>query len=228
MNKIFIVEDDKEINEMICDYLSLQGYETISAKNGFDAVRITENENDISLVILDLMLPFQSGDVALKKIREHSDVPVIIVSAKSTVQSKIDLLKMGADDYLTKPFDLDELAVRIETVLRRADGKNNNKENNILSFKNLIIDRENKTASVNGTQLILTHKEYMMLKLLLTNPKKLFSKANLFESVWKEPYFDDDNIIKVHISNLRNKLKKADPDDEYIETVWGMGYRLVK
>ena len=119
MKKILTIEDDKDINSLICEYLSLQGYETLSALNGLDAVRTVREQDNLSLLILDLMLPFQSGDMVLKKIREFSDIPVIVVSAKSETHSKIDLIRMGADDYITKPFDLDELPVRVEVALRR-------------------------------------------------------------------------------------------------------------
>jgi DNA-binding response OmpR family regulator len=226
MKKILIVEDDKEINRLICDYLSDNAFATLSAENGLDAVRMIRDENDLSLVILDLMLPFQSGDNVLKKVREFSDIPIIIVSAKSMVQSKIDAIRMGADDYITKPFDLDELLVRIEAVLRRYGNNAVNDGRTSLTYKKLVIDRSNSSATVSGEHLSLTVKEYAILELMLLNPKKLFSKSNLFESVWNEPYFKEDTTVKVHMSNIRNKLKKLDNSQEYIETVWGMGYKL--
>lgn len=227
MKNILVVEDDKEINRLVCDYLSVNQYSTLSAKNGLDAVRIIRDENNIDLVILDLMLPFQSGDIVLQKVREFSDVPIIIVSAKSMVQSKIDAIRMGADDYITKPFDLDELLVRIEAVLRRSKNKNDIFDNKkCLTYKKLSIDRNSTSAFINGKPLLLTSKEYAILELMLLNPKKLFSKSNLFESVWNEPYLKDDTTIKVHLSNIRNKIKKLDDTTEYIETVWGMGYKL--
>ena len=228
MATILIAEDDREINDLICTYLSAEGYETLSALNGLDAVRIVREQSDLSLLILDLMLPFQSGDMVLQKIREFSDIPVIVVSAKSETRSKIDLIRMGADDYITKPFDLDELLVRVEAVLRRYEGNvRKDSEPKVLTYKNLTLDQTSGTAAVSGNTLTLTSKEFAILALMLENPKKLWSKANLFESVWGEQYLSDDSTIKVHMSNLRAKLKKLDPDNEYIETVWGMGYRLV-
>lgn len=223
---VLVVEDDKEINRLIRDYLSDNNYSTISAENGLDAVRIIRDDNEIDLVILDLMLPFQSGDMVLQKVREFSDIPIIIVSAKSMVQSKIDAIRMGADDYITKPFDLDELLVRVEAVLRRSKKSINSDNKTILSYKKLTLDRNSGTATVCGNPLVLTSKEYAILELMLLNPKKLFSKSNLFESVWHEPYYKEDTTIKVHMSNIRNKLKKLDNSQEYIETVWGMGYKL--
>ena len=228
MKRILTAEDDKEINRLICDYLSSQGYETLSAMNGLDAVRMVRDENDLSLLILDLMLPFQSGDMVLQKIRAFSDIPVIVVSAKSDTRSKIDLIKTGADDYITKPFDLDELLVRVEAVLRRYEGNNSrSQENQKLQFKNLTLDLTSGIASVCGKNMTLTVKEFSILELMLKNPQKLWSKANIFESVWGENYLSDDNTVKVHMSNIRSKLKKLDSDTEYIETVWGMGYRLI-
>ena len=229
MKKLLIAEDDREINRLICEYLSSQGYETLSAANGLDAVRIVRDTQGLSLLILDLMLPFRSGDMVLQKIREFSDIPVIVVSAKSETRSKIELIKMGADDYLTKPFDLDELLVRVEAVLRRYEGRSAaQEETKPLSYKELTIDTVSGTAKACGCELTLTSKEFAILELMLKNPTKLWSKADLFESVWGENYLSDDNTVKVHMSNIRQKLKKADPGNEYIETVWGMGYRLVK
>ena len=226
MKKILAAEDDKEINRLICDYLSMQGYEMLSAENGLDAVRIVREDSGLSLLILDLMLPYQSGDMALQKIREFSDIPVIVVSAKSETHTKIDLIRMGADDYITKPFDLDELLVRVEAVLRRTGTART--EDKTIVYKELSLDTAAGTASVCGKTMVLTGKEFAILALMLKNPGKLWSKANLFESVWGEDYLSDDNTIKVHMSNIRSKLKKLDPDNEYIETVWGMGYRLIR
>lgn len=227
MKKILTAEDDREINRLICEYLSSQGYDTLSALNGLDAVRMVREQEDISLLILDLMLPFQSGDMVLTKIREFTDIPVIVVSAKSDTRSKIDLIRMGADDYLTKPFDLDELLVRVEAVLRRYDAKSAQDEVKLLTCKNLTLDVAAGTVTVCGSVMSLTSKEFSILELMLQSPRKLWSKANLFESVWGESYISDDKTVKVHMSNIRQKLKKLDPDNEYIETVWGMGYRLI-
>ena len=227
MKKILVAEDDKEINRLICKYLSRHSYDMVSALNGLDAVRTVREQNDISLMILDLMLPFQSGDMVLHKIREFSDIPVIVVSAKSEIRSKIELIKMGADDYMTKPFDLDELLVRVEAVLRRYEVTMVKTEENLkLTYKNLVLDITAGIDYVNGAMLNFTSKEFAILELMLMNQGKLFSKANLFESIWGEPYFGDDKTINVHMSNIRNKLKQFDEDNKYIETVWGMGYRL--
>lgn len=222
-NTVLIAEDDKEINQLLRNYLEGEGYDCLSAGTGLDALRLIKGEEP-DLVLLDLMLPLKSGDAVLEEVRKFSDVPVIVVSAKDMVRTKIDLMRLGADDYVTKPFDLDELLVRIEAVLRRS-GRNDKTIKEPLKFKNMEIDTDLKKVFVSGHELSLAAKEYSILELMIGNPTKLFSKANLFESVWKEKYMDDDNIIKVHMSNIRSKIKEYDPD-EYIETVWGMGYRL--
>ncbi|MBD5137354.1 MAG: response regulator transcription factor [Lachnospiraceae bacterium] len=228
MTKILIAEDDKEINRLLSEFLKNQGYEVISVFNGLEANSIIHGLEDVSLILLDLMLPYKSGDMVLAELRESSDIPVIIISAKDAVRTKIELIHMGADDYITKPFDLDEISVRIEAVLRRVGRDLEDKQNRILKYKDLTMDCESKTVSVNGNILVLTGKEYAILNLMLKNKSKLFSKANLFESVWSEPYYNEDNTLKVHMSNIRSKIKQYAPDDEYIETVWGMGYRLKK
>lgn len=228
-NELFlIVEDDKEINKLLCEYLKCQGGRVLTAFDGREAVRLFRAHEDICMVLLDIMLPFQSGDSVLRTLREISDVPVIMISAKDTVQTKIDIIRMGADDYITKPFDLDEMLARIEAVLRRSTGRCKATEETEaveLLFKNMRLDTVQKAAYVKEQPLVLTSKEYAILELMLRNPKKLFSKANLFESVWDEVYYSEDNTIKVHMSNLRNKMKQYD-EEEYIETIWGMGYRL--
>ena len=223
---ILIAEDDKEINRLMNEFLTEQGYSCISVSNGLDALRAARSETP-DMILLDLMLPLKSGDSVLTELRTFTDIPVIVVSAKDTVQTKIDLMRLGADDYITKPFDLDELLVRIEAVFRRC-GKGSSNEVKTLTFKNITIDLVSKKITVNGNELVLSVKEYGILELLLSNQDKLLLKANLYESVWNEKYMDDDNIMKVHMSNIRSRLKEADPDTEYIETVWGMGYRLKK
>lgn len=230
--RILIVEDDNEIGDLLDKYLTNNGYETDRAVNGLEAINKIEKE-DYSLVLLDIMLPFKSGDQVLQKVRETKDVPVIIVSAKDMVQTKIDVMRMGADDYITKPFDLDEVLVRVEAVLRRTAGsagvvgQGAAKEKKIV-HKNLEMDTDAVRVSVKGQEITLTSKEFAILELLLRNPDKMFSKSNIYESVWEDGYLYDDNTLMVHISNLRNKLKDVDPEEEYIETIWGMGYRLAK
>lgn len=223
--KILVVEDDREINSMLCEMLDENGYAAEGAFTGMEGLsRLRSGSYD--LLILDLMLPYKSGDAVLQELRRFSSLPTIVISAKDTVQNKLDLFHLGADDYLTKPFDLDEVLVRVEAVLRRCGSSEAQRAPEILQAGKLAVDTESKTASVDGQELELTAKEYGILELLMRYPHKVFSKANLFESIWNEEYACEDNTLNVHMSNLRNKLKAADPETEYIKTVWGMGYRM--
>ena len=229
--RLLIVEDDKEIGDILDKYLKGNGYDTDRAYNGIEAINKIEEE-EFSLVLLDIMLPFKSGDQVLQKVRETKQIPVIIISAKDMIQTKIDVMRMGADDYITKPFDLDEVLVRIEAVLRRTVGNLSvgvsSSKKEVIKHKNIEMDRDAARVLVKGQSVTLTSKEYAILELFLTNPNKIFSKTNIYESIWDDTYIYDDNTLMVHISNLRNKLKDIDSEEEYIETIWGMGYRLAE
>ena len=222
---VLIIEDNKDVNLMLAEALTDAGYRTKSVYTGTDGLRIIQNA-DIDLVLLDIMLPYKSGDQVLKEMRTFSDIPVIVISAKDRIGTKIDLLKLGADDYITKPFDLGEVIARVESNLRRS--KQNLKKSHTYQYKDMVLDDDTKRVALNGRELELTAKEYEILGILMRNGGKVFTKANLYETVWGSEYLGDDNAVKTHISNLRNKLKKANPDQEYIETVWGLGYRLCR
>ena len=225
MERILIVEDDLEINRLLADFLKENGYEVFCQYGGLHVSEFLR-ENRIDLLILDIMLPYRSGDIVLSDIRKHFTTPVIIISAKETTQNKIDLLRLGADDYITKPFDMEEVLARIESSLRRVRYQSNTQD--ILQYEELTLDFEKNTASVRGIELSLTAKEFSILELLMKYPDKIFSKANLVQSVWGTEYFNEDNTLNVHISNIRNKLKNICPEKEFIDTVWGIGYRLHK
>lgn len=220
MAKILIIEDDLEISRLLSDFLSVNGHTSTCQSDG---LRVLEFLDGIDLILLDIMLPYKSGDVLLSSIRRISTVPVIVISAKGLTQNKIDLLRLGADDYITKPFDMEETLARIESTLRRVSFQTIPQQH--LQFRELVLDLENMTACLNNQPLTLTAKEFAILELLMKYPNKVFSKANLFQSVWGEEYFCEDNTINVHISNLRGKLKAVGAK-EYIDTVWGIGYRL--
>ena len=228
-NTILIVEDNKEISDMLSAFLSENGYQTECAYNGRDAAACLKN-NTYTLILMDLMLPYRSGNDLIKELRTHSNVPVICLSAKSGMETRLEVLRMGADDYILKPFDLNEVLVRIEVVLRRSNTQMQNMESENgkkqLTYNNLVLHVEEKYATMNGTVLSLTAKELAILQLFLEYPNKTFSKANIYEAIWHETYYYEDNTLNVHMSNLRSKLKKADNGKEYIETVWGIGYRL--
>lgn len=225
--RILIIEDDKEINQLLTNFLKQNAYETISAFDGREASEKMKSRA-FDLVLMDLMLPYKSGGRLIKELREYSNLPVIVLSAKSMMETRLEMLRLGADDYIIKPFDLNEVLVRIEVVLRRSGVSNEEKdkeEERILSFGALQFYKEELRAVYNEKTLSLTAKELMLLQLFMQHPKKTFTKANLYEAVWNDVYYYEDNTINVHISNLRSKLKKVTGQD-YIETVWGIGYRL--
>lgn len=220
---ILVIEDNEDVNHMITDALHAAGYETDTSFTGMNAMEKLK-QNTYELVLLDMMLPFRSGDSILKEFRSFSDTPVIVISAKDIVTTKIDMLRLGADDYITKPFDLDEMLARVESTLRRI--KKQEDAPCLITHHNLSLDTKSKQVLVCGQALDLTHKEYRILELLLLHKGQVFTKANLYETIWEDEYLGDDNAIKTHISNLRSKIKKQDSSYEYIETVWGLGYRL--
>lgn len=224
--KILIVEDDNNINKLVATLMKKSGYEVVQAFSGTEAM-IYLQSNNFHLVLMDLMLPGMSGEELIKNIRKNKTMPVMVISAKLDKEVKLELFRLGADDYITKPFDIEELSARIEANIRRYMEFNNNAPvEQILTYKDIMLNKETKEVRANDITLNLTAREYNILELLLTHPKKVFSKVNIFESVWEEEYLCDENTVNVHMSNLRNKLQKANPKEEYIETIWGMGYKL--
>ena len=217
-NKILIIEDDIEISDMLNDYLSKNNYDTSIARDEINGIKIAK-ENNPDLIILDIMLPYKSGDEVLREVRKFSDAPVIILSAKESIQMKVDLLKIGADDYVVKPFDLSELLARIETNLKRYVKSFNQKI--IYNYKNITLNYDLKEVLVDEDIIRLTSKEFEILYLLIKYPNKVFSKKNLYEAVWEDMYTYDNDTINTHISNIRKKI-----NIDLIETVWGMGYKL--
>lgn len=222
MIKILIVEDDLKISTMLKTLLTKNHYEVKSAFSGTEAILLLQNES-FGLVLLDLMLPGLTGEEVLTKINEQFKIPVICVSAKDDLNTKIEVIQAGADDYITKPFNNEELIVRIGAVLRRVNNGSKNTNANIFKFKDLVLDSENHSVHINENPIELTVKEYSILELLISNPKKVFTKQNIFESIWSEEYIVDERAVTVHVSNLRNKLNSG---DKYIKTVWGIGYKM--
>ena len=176
------------------------------------------------MILLDLMLPKKTGEEVLAELRKTRNTPAIVLSAKNEVINRIELLRLGADDYISKPFDVDEVILRIEAVLRRTGEA---KGSNQLKYKNLTLDTESKRIFIGEEELTCTTMEYGILELMLNNPNKVFSKRNIFESITGDEYLSDDNTMNVHMSNLRKKIAKV-TDEPYIDTVYGMGYRLSK
>ena len=222
MSKILIIEDDITINGLLRSIIEKSGYAADCAYNGTDGLAMVLHE-DYSLILLDLMLPEKTGEDIIKELRKVNTTPVIVLSAKGETHNRVELLRLGADDYITKPFDIDEVLLRIQAVLRRT----NQQEKNEIVFHELVIKTDSKRVFVNGGELVCTATEYAILELLMKNPDRIFSKRTLYEIVMGEDYLQEDNTMNVHISNLRRKLSEH-TDKKYIETVYGMGYRLIK
>ncbi len=221
---ILVVEDDNDINQLLCRIIKKSGYKAKSAYSGTEALLHLDNQS-WDLILLDLMIPGLSGEDVLHKIRLKGSIPVIIISAKNEKETRIGTLRKGADDFISKPFDVEEVSARIDSLLRRYK-YTSEQPKAMLTHKDIQLDLEAMKVTVNGSMLTLTGREYKILSLLMESPQKVFSKANVFESVWGEPFHGDDNTVNVHMSNLRNKLANANPAEEYIETIWGMGYRM--
>ncbi len=216
---ILIIEDDENINSLLCNILKQNGYEVQSVFNGWEGYELAM-QNEYSLILMDLMLPMKSGEEILCGLRKKKSTPVIVLSAKNAVYNRIELLRLGADDFICKPFDIDEVVLRIDAVLRRTEG-----EQSVLIFKDMKVDKNSKRVFIGDHEMICTAMEYAILETMVSNPNKIFSKRNLFESVTGEEYVSDENTMNVHISNLRKKIGKI-TEESYIETVYGMGYRL--
>lgn len=227
--RVLIVEDDANINNLVCETLTKQGLSCTQAFSGTEGL-LNFKTNEFDLVILDLMMPGMTGEDLIKKIRETSKIPVIITSAKSDLDSRVDLLSSGADDYLVKPFDVKELIARVSVQLRHITESQDSSAqapNDKLTYKNLVLNRSTFEVHVKGVEVKLTRQEYKILELFMLYPSKVFSKQEIFEYAWDEYYIGEDKTINVHISNLRTKIKKI-TEEEYIDTVWGIGFRLAK
>lgn len=222
--RILVIEDDTDINNVIADTLTKAGYICTQAFSGTEALLYLEREN-YALAVMDLMLPGLSGEDLLPKLKEKQSIPVIVVSAKDGLDSKINLLTSGAEDYITKPFEIQELVARVGVQIRRFAGSEETPK--LLQYKDLVLNQASFTASANGEEIVLTKQEFKILKLLLSYPNKVFSKQDIYDYAWNDIYIGEDKTINVHISNIRKKLKVVS-SEEYIETVWGIGFRLAR
>lgn len=227
--RVLIVEDDENINNLLREALTKHGLNCTQAFSGTEGLIVFKNDK-FDLVLLDLMMPGMDGQTLTQRIREVSQVPIIIVSAKSNVDSKVDLLTSGADDFVGKPFELKELIARVDVQLRRKENEDDQdgvEHAKVMSFKDLVLDGEKYQVTVKGTDIGLTRQEFRILELFLKYPGKVFSKREIYEYAWNDVYIGEDKTINVHISNIRTKIKKIS-EDEYIDTIWGVGFRLSK
>ena len=252
MPNILIVEDDININNLLCEVLVKAGYTCEQAFSGTEAKLLLDiKEKAYTLVLLDLMLPGASGEEVLKEIRKQGRIPVIVLTAKDSIDDKIGVLTDGADDYITKPFEIREVLARIQVQLRHIEvetkgaaevetkgeaeaetevktkaGIQEGQGSGRLEFRDMVLTRSTFEVSIGGRVLPkITKQEFAILELLLKNPKQVFSKEDIFEYAWDEPYMGETKTLDVHISNIRKKIKTV-TSDEYIETIWGIGYRL--
>lgn len=222
MQNLLIIEDDTHISDLLKRALEQEGYACTQAFSGTEG-RMLLAQQTFSLILLDLMLPGMPGEELLQNIRTLTQTPVIVLTAKDNLDDKIDVLKSGADDYITKPFEIKEVLARIEVQLRRQDRQ---PENAALSWKDMVLNTQTRQIKIQGTLLSgITRQEFAILELLIRSPRQVFSKEEIFEYAWEEIYMGETKTLDVHISNIRKKIK-AVTDEEYIETVWGIGYRL--
>ena len=226
--KILLVEDDVEISEMLKNFLVTENFEVVTAYDGESACE-KFFADEYSIVLLDLMIPKISGMEVMKTIRASSTVPIMILSSKDTDSDKTLGLGLGADDYVTKPFSVTEVLARIKANIRRNTQYTAAvaaEEEEILTKGELVLNLNAYSVMKNGKKVELTAKEFEILKLLMKNPKKVYTKEQLYSQIWNDAYMGDENAVNVHISRLRNKIEDNPRDPDYVVTVWGIGYKL--
>ncbi len=224
---ILLVEDDEAIREMVDNYLTMEGFNVTTATNGEEALHNCL-QNIFDLVILDIMIPKLNGLEVLKIIREQAALPIIIMSAKDSDVDKALGLGLGADDYIAKPFSMLEFSARVKAVIRRATKYSSQAEQKqeVLKIDNLKIDIVNFSITKSGQEIKLTSKEFSILKLFVTNRHRVFTKEQIYQMIWKDAYYGDENIINVHIRRLREKIEDDPSNPQYIKTLWGIGYKF--
>lgn len=228
--KILVCDDDREIVEAVTIYLEKEGYSVIAAYNGKEALDTLRREQ-VQLIILDIMMPEMDGIEALLRLRECSSIPVILLSAKSEDADKINGLNVGADDYITKPFNPLELLARVKSQLRRYTQLGSMQESDrdsVLTNGGITLNKESMAVTVDGEVTKFTPTEFRILKLFMENIGTVFSSAQIYEQIWDEDAYATDNIVSVHIRRIREKIEIDPKNPDYIKVMWGVGYRMVK
>lgn len=220
---ILVVEDDPDINKLLCRIVSDAGYDCRPAFSGTEA-DLLAGQYAYDLILLDLMLPGLTGEEFIARLRRGKTMPVIVLSAKAGVEDRVNVLKLGADDFIPKPFDNAEVLARIEAQLRRYKKFSGSGTEGPLTWGDLSLDRESVTVTVGDRAVTLTAREFEILALLMSHPKKVYTREQIYQQVWGEEYMGDDNTVNVHVSNLRSKLGEK----EYIKTVWGIGFKMAE
>ena len=227
--KILVCDDDREIVEAITIYLEKEGYSVIAVYNGKEALDTLRREQ-VQLIILDIMMPEMDGIEALLRLREYSSIPVILLSAKSEDADKINGLNVGADDYITKPFNPLELLARVKSQLRRYTQLGSMQESDrdsVLTNGGITLNKESMVVMVDGEVKKFTPTEFRILKLFMENIGTVFSSAQIYERIWDEDAYATDNIVSVHIRRIREKIEIDPKNPDYIKVIWGVGYRMV-
>lgn len=222
-NRVLVIEDDPEISELLRMIILKAGMNVTQAYSGTEGL-LQLDHHTYDLILLDLMLPGMSGGAFINKVRQDSSIPIIVISAKVSIEDKVKVLKMGADDYMTKPFNQDEVVARMEVQLRKATSNSSQTVEKV--WRQLKMDPNKLAVSLAGVELHVTNAEFDILFLFIHHPERAFSKKDIYEKIWKGTYVGDDNTISVHISNLRRKIADV-TTDEYIKTIWGIGFMLV-
>ncbi|MEH7382248.1 response regulator transcription factor [Bacillus sp. JJ1533] len=220
--RILIIEDDQEISRLLRVILEKSHLEPVAAYSGTEGLLQLQN-NTFDLILLDLMLPGKSGEELIKEIREKSSIPIIVISAKVDIENKVQVLKIGADDFITKPFHQEEVMVRVEVQLRKANF--HPEQSAEIGWRELKMNTEKRSVTLKEEELQLTNAEFDILIFFMNNPERALSKKEIYESIWKGTYYGDDNTISVHVSNLRKKISEI-TSEEYIKTIWGVGFML--
>lgn len=236
LQRVLLIEDDTDISKMVSSYLTKEGYEVDTAFDGEAAERKILGGKAYELVLLDLMLPKRSGMDVLQTIRAASLVPVLIMSAKDSDVDKALGLGFGADDYISKPFSMIELAARVKAAIRRAgyaaagtraeEAATSKEQAKAIRLRGLTVNLDTFSAQKHGEEVKLTAKEFHILKLFAANPGRVFTKAQIYNLVWEEDYYGDENVINVHMRRLREKIEDDPSHPQYIQTLWGIGYKL--
>ena len=225
--KILVVDDDKEIVELISIYLHNEGYEAVKAYDGKEAMEYVRSTPDIGLLILDIMMPELDGMQVVKALRKESQIPIIMLTAKTTDMDKIKGLVAGADDYITKQFNQLEVMARVKSLLRRTKMTAASEQPDILEVRSLIINRDShEVKTLDGGDIQLTALEFGILYLLASHPNRVFSADEIFERVWKQESVVSAKTVMVHVSHLRDKIEEATGGEKIIQTVWGVGYKI--
>ena len=229
MYNILICDDDKDIVSALDIYLTSEGYKTFKAYDGLEALKIVDQQ-DIQLVLLDVMMPGLDGIRTTAKLRESKNIPIILLTAKSEDSDKILGLNIGADDYITKPFNPIEVIARVKSQLRRYTtlGGREKTEDNVIRNGGIAMDDVAKSVTVDGESVSLTPIEYNILKLLLKSPGRVYSTSQIYEQVWNDPSLGSENTVAVHIRHLREKIEIDPANPRYIKVVWGLGYKMEK